>query len=101
MKKIIAVALLASVVWAADFTGYTTEQLISMRGTVAVQDRVGFRAEMQKRIQTMTPQQRQLFMQSKKNRSGMGGGAGAGRGAGGMGQGRGRQGGTGMGVYGN
>ncbi len=97
MKKIIAVALLASVIWAADFTGYTTEQLISMRGTVAVQDRVDFRAEMQKRIQTMTPQQRQLFMQSKKNRSGMG----AGRGAGGMGQGRGRQGGAGMGVYGN
>ena len=97
MKKIIAIAFLASVVWAVDFTGYTTDQLINMRGTVAVQDRADFRTEMQKRIQTMTPQQRQLFMQSKKNRSGMG----AGRGAGGMGQGRGRQGGAGMGMYSN
>jgi len=95
MKKIIAIALLATAVWAADFTGYTTEQLISMRGTVPVQDRADFRAEMQKRMQTMTPQQRQLFMQSKKNRSGMGGGAG------GAGQGRGRQGGAGMGTYSN
>lgn len=86
MKKIIAIAILATAIWAVDFTGYTTEQLIDMRGTVPVQDRADFRAEMQKRIQTMTPQERQLFMQSKQKRSGIG------RGAGGTGQGGGMRG---------
>ncbi|MCF6340155.1 MAG: DUF1104 domain-containing protein [Sulfurimonas sp.] len=83
MKKLIVIALLSSVVWAADFVGYTTEELINKRGTIPVENRPAFREEMQKRMATMTSEQRQLFMQSKQQRSGMEQGAGMGRGAGG------------------
>ncbi len=78
MKKLILIAILATTIWGADFSGYTTEKLIEMRGTVAVEQRDAFRAEMKKRIKTMTPEQKELFMQSKQKRSGMGQGHGMG-----------------------
>jgi len=64
MKKVIILALLASAAWAVDFSQMSTEELMSMRGTISVNERPAFRAEMQKRMQTMTPAQRQQFMQS-------------------------------------
>jgi len=64
MKKVIILALLASATWAMDFSQMSTEELMSMRGTVSVNERPAFRAEMQKRMQSMTPAQGQQFMQS-------------------------------------
>jgi len=75
MKKVIMLALLASGAWAADFSQMSTEELMNMRGTISVNERPAFRAEMQKRMQTMTPAQRQQFMQSSP-----GGGQGMGKG---------------------
>jgi len=68
MKKVIILALLASATWAVDFSQMSTEELMSMRGTVSVNERPAFRAEMQKRMQTMTPTQRQQFMQNSPGR---------------------------------
>lgn len=69
MKKvIILIALLASASWAVDFSQISTEELMNMRGTISVNEQPAFRAEMQKRMQTMTPVQRQQFMQSSPGR---------------------------------
>ena len=71
---------------ATDFSAMSTEELMQMRGTVPVAERAAFQAEMQKRMQSMTPQERQRYKGPGK---GMGMGQGRGMGMGqGMGQGR-------------
>ncbi len=98
MKKVIILALLASAAWAADYSQISTEELMNMRGTISVNERPAFRAEMQKRMQTMTPSQRQQFMQSSPGRGqGMGQGM-APRGAQGMGKGMNSKRGQGKGI---
>jgi len=52
----------------------STEELMSMRGTLSPTERPAFKAEMQKRMQSMSPQQRQQLMQGRgmgKGKSGM------------------------------
>ena len=78
MKKIIILALLASVVCTADFSQMTTDEMISMRGSVPVADRPAFQEEMQKRMQSLTPEERQKY----KSISGVGQGLGMGQGTG-------------------
>ncbi|UPT78538.1 EF-hand domain-containing protein [Sulfurovum sp. XGS-02] len=73
MKNILMIGLLASAAWAADFSHMSTEEMMKMRGSVPVDDRPAFREEMQKRMQSMTPEERQQYMQTKK---GMGMGMG-------------------------
>ena len=83
MKKVIIItALLASAAWAVDFSQMSTEELMGMRGTISVNERSAFRAEMQKRMQTMTPTQRQELMQRPAKAQGMGKGMNAQRGQG-------------------
>ena len=61
----------------------STEEMMNMRGSVPVDDRPAFQQEMQKRMQNMSPEERQKYMQTK----GMGQGRGMGQGQGmGMGQ---------------
>jgi len=72
MKRLMIIALLASGAWAADFSQMSTEQMMNMRGrnmrgSVPVDDRPAFQQEMQKRMQSMSPQERQKYM--KKNRA--------------------------------
>jgi hypothetical protein len=43
----------------------STEELMNMRGTLSAADRPAFKAEMQKRMQNMSPAQRQQMMQSR------------------------------------
>ncbi len=73
MKRLIIIGLLTSATWAADFSQMSTEEMMKMRGSVPVDDRPAFREEMQKRMQSMTPEERQKYMQTKK---GMGMGIG-------------------------
>ena len=54
-------ALLASAAWAADFSHMSTEEMMNMRGSVPVDDRPTFRQEMQKRMQSMSPEERQKY----------------------------------------
>ncbi|HEY9129555.1 MAG TPA: EF-hand domain-containing protein [Sulfurovum sp.] len=61
MKRLMIVVLLSSAVWAADFSQMSTEEMMNMRGSVPVADRPAFQAEMQKRMQSMTPEERQKY----------------------------------------
>ena len=73
MKKLIIIGLLVSGAWAADFSKMSTEEMMNMRGSVPVEDRPDFRNEMQKRMQSMSPQERQKYnMQNNKGMMGMG-----------------------------
>jgi len=76
MKKVITIALLASGAFAADFSQMSTEEMMNMRGSVPVDDRPTFQQEMQKRMQSMTPEERQKYQGMK----GMGQGKGMGMG---------------------
>ncbi|MDD3595192.1 hypothetical protein [Sulfuricurvum sp.] len=59
MKKLILVALLSLNIFAADYTAMTMEEMQAMRGTVPVEDRAAFQAEMQTRMQALSPEERQ------------------------------------------
>lgn len=74
MKKVIILALLASGAWAADFSQMSTEEMMNMRGNVPVDNRPAFREEMQKRMQSMSPEERQKYMQTRGMGQGMRGG---------------------------
>ena len=71
MKRLIIMALLASGTWAADFSHMSTEEMLNMRGSVSVDDRPSFQQEMQKRMQSMTPQERQKYNMRKNKGKGM------------------------------
>lgn len=74
MKKMIIIGLLASAAWAADFSHMSTEEMMNMRGSVPADDRPAFREEMQKRMQSMSMEERQKYMQTKGMGKGMMGG---------------------------
>lgn len=78
MKKLIIIGLLASAAWATDFSHMSTEEMMKMRGSVPADDRPAFREEMQKRMQSMSMEERQKYMQTK----GMGMGQNMGQGMG-------------------
>ncbi len=65
MKRLIIIGLLASAAWAADFSQMSTEEMMKMRGSVPADDRPAFREEMQKRMQSMSMEERQKYMQTK------------------------------------
>jgi Ca2+-binding EF-hand superfamily protein len=65
MKRLIIIGLLASAAWAVDFSHMSTEEMMKMRGSVPVDDRPAFREEMQKRMQSMSMEERQKYMQTK------------------------------------
>lgn len=71
MKRSIIIALLVSGVWAADFSQMSTEEMMKMRGSVPVDDRPAFQQEMQKRMQSMSMEERQKYMQKKGMGMGM------------------------------
>ena len=67
MKKIIlTMSLLTLGLMAADFSQLTTEELTAMRGTVAVEDKADFRAEMQSRVALMTAEEQATFRESRQ-----------------------------------
>lgn len=78
MKKLIAIAVLTSAAFATDFSQMSIEEMVNMRGSVPVADRPAFQEEMQKRMQSMTPQERQKYKGMR--------GQGQGKGMGMMGQ---------------
>jgi len=75
-RTVLAIGFLTLGLMATDFSSMTTEELIALRGTVAVEDRADFRAEMQSRMATMTPEEQAAFTASRQAvGGGMGGGA--------------------------
>ncbi len=61
MKRLIIIGLLASATWAADFSHMSTDEMMNMRGSVPVDDRPSFQQEMQKRMQSMSPEERKKY----------------------------------------
>jgi len=62
MKKIVlGLAVLGLSLVAADFSQMSTEELVALKGTVAVEDRDAFRTEMQSRLLAMTPEERAAY----------------------------------------
>ena len=81
MKKLVLLAVLATAAWSVDFSQMSTEELMKLRGTLSPSERPAFRAEMQKRMQSMSPAQRQQMMQGRgKGMQGQGMGRGMGKG---------------------
>jgi Ca2+-binding EF-hand superfamily protein len=78
MKKLITIALFVSGTFAADFSHMSIDEMINMHGSVPVADRPAFQEEMQKRMQSMMPQERQKY----KGMRGQGQGIGQGKGMG-------------------
>ncbi len=78
-KVIIGLSIVAVSLMAVDYSSMTTEQLTALRGTVPVADRDAFRSEMQKRVQTMTPEQLATFRASRSQAVGLRDGSGLGR----------------------
>jgi Ca2+-binding EF-hand superfamily protein len=81
MKRLIIIGLLASAAWATDFSHMNTDEMMNMRGTVPVDDRPSFQQEMQKRMQSMSPEERQKYkgMRGQGQRMGQGRGMGIGQ----------------------
>ncbi len=87
MAPMAGVLMLSVPLWAADYSSYSTDELAAMRGTLqnaTVEERNAFRAEWQKRMQQMSPEERTQYMGPPKNapRSGYGAGNGQGKGYG-------------------
>ena len=60
MKRVILAAILAAgALNATDFSSMSTEDLVSVRGTVATEEQADFRAELQSRVSSMTTEQRE------------------------------------------
>lgn len=99
MKKVTLIVLSAIAAFAADYSTMTMEQMQAMRGTLPVEERPAFQAEMQSRLQAMTPEERQAATSTmKQSKSGpmdgtgsqmrQGGGQGGGMGSSGTGGGK-------------
>ena len=58
---------------ATDYSSLSTEELLEMRGSVPAEEQEAFRSEMQSRMQSLSPEERQALRQ---NRSGDGTGEG-------------------------
>ncbi len=72
MKKVVIIALLVTTAWSTDYTQMSTQELMQLRGTLSPSERPAFKAEMQKRMQSMSPAQRQQMMQGRGMGKGMG-----------------------------
>ena len=102
MKKMVLVlgslVIFAVPAMATDYSAMSTDELNAMRGTlqgVSEQERAAFRAEWQKRVSDMTPEElEQNLSQQKGQRKGAGQNIRQNRGKG-MGKGKGRGGGRG------
>jgi Ca2+-binding EF-hand superfamily protein len=66
------IVLLASGAYAADFSQMSTEEMMNMRGSVPVAERPSFQQEMQKRMQSMSPEERQKYKGMQVQGRGMG-----------------------------
>jgi len=72
MKRLMIIAIFASGALAADFSHMSTEEMMNMRGSVPVADRPTFQQEMQKRMQSMSPEERQKYKGMRGQGKGMG-----------------------------
>jgi hypothetical protein len=78
-KVIIGMSIAAISLMAVDYSQMTMEELTTLRGTIAVEERDAFKAEMQSRMQAMTPEERASYRADRGNAQGARDGSGQGR----------------------
>jgi hypothetical protein len=66
-KTVLTLGFLTLSLMATDFSSMTTDELINLRGTVAVEDQADFRAEMQSRVSSMTAEEQASFRASRQS----------------------------------
>ena len=77
MKKlIISVSLMATVLFATDFSQKSIAELNAMRGSVYTQDKSAYQAEVQKRVKAMDEADRNSYKRERRNGSSSGEGSG-------------------------
>ena len=67
---VLTFAILTGTAFAVDYSQYTTEELANIRGTLqdaSPEERDAFRVEWQKRLQSMTSEERQKYMGKPDN----------------------------------
>lgn len=78
MKSLTMVALLSLNIFAADYTAMSMEELQAMRGSVSVDEKAAFQAEMQSRMQALSPEERQTAASTmRQSKSGPADGSGS------------------------
>lgn len=78
MKKLSLVLLSAVAAFGVDYSAMSMEELQAQRGSVAEADRSAYKTEMQSRMQSLTPEERQTASQSmRQSRSGSQDGSGS------------------------
>lgn len=78
MKKLSLILLVAVAAFGVDYSAMSTEELKAARGSVAEADRGAFKSEMQSRMQSLSPEERQAQSSSmRQSRSGTQDGSGS------------------------
>jgi hypothetical protein len=67
MKKLLIALSFASIsLMAVDYSQLTTEELNALKATITAEEQASFKAEMEKRIQAMTPQEQAAYKEAQE-----------------------------------
>lgn len=58
MKKLLTLTLMATAMFATDYSSMTIDELAVLRGTVPTEERADYQSAMQSKMQTLTPEER-------------------------------------------
>jgi len=61
MRYLLIVTMMTTIVFAAEYGHMSTEKMMQMCGNVSAEHRMEFKAEMQKRMHKMTPEQKAKY----------------------------------------
>lgn len=67
MKTIITLIVIATSVFAVGFEHMSNDEMMNMRGSVPSHQQADFQKEMQKRMKSMSPKEKQMFQKKNKN----------------------------------
>ncbi len=71
MKRVaLALLVTAGLLYATDFSSLSTEELMQLKGSVPAEERDAFRTEMQRRVSSMSPEDRAVLDMGGKRQSG-------------------------------
>ncbi|MCI0500715.1 MAG: DUF1104 domain-containing protein [Epsilonproteobacteria bacterium] len=78
MKKLILTAVLSIAAFGVDYTTMSIDEMQSIRGTVASEDKAAFQSSMQSKMQALSPEERQTYTSGmKQSKSGAQDGTGS------------------------
>lgn len=78
MKKILLTAMLSIAAFGVDYTTMSIDEMQSLRGTVADEDKAAFQSAMQSKMQALSPEERQTYSSSmRESKSGAQDGTGS------------------------